>query len=130
MAKEMFVIVRSHFSAIHCWPMCPFEEVSFLKHPHRHIFHVEVKCRIDHEDRNLEFFMVKNRLNIILTELFEGRDLGSLSCEMMAQAITKNLDKALCKMTSIPFNSEKPFYVKSVSVFEDGENGAEVVYAD
>ena len=102
------VIIRTQFEALHAWPNCPIEEVAFLRHPHRHIFHVTVKLPVAHDDRDVEFIVFKR----LLEEYLQGQpmDLGSKSCEMLCIDI-------LAKFEGITY----------VSVFEDNENGAEVI---
>lgn len=101
------IIVKTHFVGIHCWPECPHEEVKFLRSPHRHVFHVTVKAPVKHNDRHLEFFVVKNKLNEFLAKYPE--DLGSMSCEMLCQDI-------ISKFPEFTY----------VCVMEDNENGAEI----
>ena len=108
---KIFIYVQTRFEAIHCWPSCPFEEVSFLRNPHRHEFWVKAKIPVTHTDRDVEFIMAKRKLDALVSELFHGRDLGATSCEMMCQLIIE--------ATILP--------ITSISVFEDGENGAEIV---
>jgi hypothetical protein len=116
---ETFIIVKDQFPALHAWVDCPFEEVSFLRTPHRHVFHVTVKVKVDHDDRAVEFFMLKNTLSSLLHDLFAHRDLGSKSCEMLCHDIKDSL-----KLNY----DEGPLNIHSISVFEDNENGAEVVF--
>lgn len=123
---KKFIVVRSRFQGVHSWPGCPHEEVAFLRHPHRHEFHVEVKLQVGHSDRDLEFFMVKNMLDGIILAEFLGEDLntsilnlGSRSCEMIAEELIAKLTEAL----GFPLQDTPLIYV---SVFEDGENGAVV----
>ena len=111
-----FVIIRTRFEGVHCWPECPFEEVGFLQHPHRHIFHVEVKIPVTHSDRDVEFIMAKRALEDG-TSLDLPRNLGERSCEDLCEAIYKVLKKA-------------EIDVHSVKVFEDNENGAEVIFEE
>jgi len=114
MSKErVFVIVKSAFEAVHSWPECPIDEVAFLRHPHRHIFHVTVKIEVSHDDRDVEFIVFKRKVNEYLEAFYSGKDIGRESCEMIAKEI-------------ISYFSEK-YSIHSVSVFEDNENGAEVV---
>lgn len=113
-----YIIIKDQFSAIHAWDKCPFEEVKFLRWPHRHMFHVTLKIRVSHDDRDLEFFMVKNALSKMLHDLYANRNLGSMSCEMMCKKIREDLK----------YNVDVALDVKSISVFEDNENGAEVVF--
>lgn len=114
LAKKSYIVVRSSFQGLHSWPACPFPEKSFLKNAHRHVFHIEISLRV-YEDRQLEFFMVKDALEEILKE-YHNRDMGSSSCEHLCDIIQYRLFQK-------GFNT-----VSSVSVFEDGENGALNLY--
>ncbi len=104
---KTFIVVRTQFEAIHNWPACPFKSVDFLTHPHRHIFYTEVKWEVSHSDRDKEFIIQKRILIEYLRKNYE-KDLGSMSCEMIAEDILSHLE------------------ADYVSVFEDNENGAEV----
>lgn len=101
------IIINTQFSATHCWPECPIEKVSFLKTPHRHVFHVRMKKKVYHDDRDVEFIHFKNNVEEWINENWDKKDLGTMSCEQMAQELSKRYD---C------------FYVR---VMEDNENGAE-----
>ena len=104
-----FIIVTTNFSAIHHWPECPIEEVRYLREPHRHLFHVTIKAAVSHGDREIEFIDLKNTVNRYLAERYEGKFIGRTSCEDIAEDLLTH------------------FSVESVSVLEDGENGAEVI---
>ena len=113
------VIVRLEVEGIHCWPAAKevFPEVSFLSDPHRHMFHVTLKKRVYHDDRDIEFLLFKRDVLAYLKERYyldiqRIHDFGSKSCEMIAKEL---LDQFRCEY---------------VSVFEDGENGAEVYLGD
>ena len=110
---KIFIIVTSDFAAYHCWKDCPFPAVDFLKHKHRHKFFVKLKLRVHHHDREKEFFLVKAKLNNLINKKYSEKDLGSKSCEMLAREIGSAFVD-----------------VRSVQVWEDNENGAEVVYED
>lgn len=103
-----FIVITTAFSAVHCWKDCPIEGLEFLKNPHRHVFHVVVKFKVTHADRQIEFLDKKKIVNSYLSTNFDNRDLGQMSCEMIAQEIFENFQAAF------------------VSVYEDNENGAEV----
>lgn len=105
-----FVSVRVQFEGLHRWPDAP-EQVAFLKNPHRHIFIITAIKQVFHNDRDVEFFMLRSKIKIFITaEYGEGNpskmlfDLGAKSCEMMAFEILKEFDLYEC------------------SVSEDGEN--------
>lgn len=102
------IIITFQFSAIHAWPGCDVPSVPYLKYPHRHVFHVEMKKKVTHTDRDVEFIDFKEQVLRWVGSNWEGKDLGSMSCEEMAGFLK---DLFLCS------------YVK---VMEDGENGAEV----
>ena len=110
MAKKSFILVRTSFEGIHKWNDAPIE-VDFLKCPHRHIFHVEAKLPVTHDDRQLEFFMVKRILNDIIDKLYPQVEIGQKSCEMIASEIGEEIMKV--------YGFRKDF---SVSVSEDNEN--------
>lgn len=106
------IVVRTTFEGLHCWPECPYEEVAFLRNPHRHLFHVTVKCSVTHSDRELEFFILKRDLDLYIKTL--NYNLGQSSCEDLCNMIYANL------VDNYPT-------INYVSVFEDGENGAELI---
>lgn len=108
------IIVNTQFTALHSWDTCNIPEVMYLKNLHRHVFHVTVKFKVNHDDRDLEFFCVKKDLNTFLKYNFEGKELLGVSCEMLA---IKILDYA-------KLISPGACYVR---VMEDNECGAEVI---
>lgn len=107
---QKFIIVNTRFSAIHCWPDCPISEVSYLRNPHRHEFHVTVKAPVSHDNRQIEFIQLKNKINQFIRKHWEEKDLGSVSCEMLCEELRQQFP--ICK------------YVR---IMEDGENGAEII---
>ena len=108
---KRYITIRDSFEGIHCWPDAP-EEVYFLKSHHRHIFHVRIKLQVHHDDRELEFIMVKRFIKAHYPVL----QMGSVSCEMVAERLIKVL-------------IEKYGYREAeVEVTEDGENGGQVNY--
>lgn len=108
---KTFIYVTAEFTALHCWADCPIEQVEFLKNPHRHKFFVRIKTRVLHDDREKEFFVLKNVLIVHLNLNYQNKNLGSMSCEMMAKEIG-----TLWKD------------IVAVEVWEDNENGAEVEF--
>ena len=110
------IIVTLQVEGIHSWPECPIREVEFLKHPHRHIFHVECKKEVTHDDREIEIIQLKRRIRFYLLEQLgvgykgaEGCNFGRMSCEEIAKDLLKEFELNYCK------------------VLEDNENGAEVL---
>ena len=102
---------------IHCYPAAgtepKLEDVSFLAHPHRHIFHFRVGIEVVHNDRDIEFIQFKRWLE----SLYQGTlELNYKSCEMICDDLyeaiaTRYLDRVI-----------------EISVSEDNENGATIRY--
>lgn len=110
MNKSYYIIVRTQFDGIHQWKDCPFLEVSFLKEPHRHTFIVTAKIQVIHSDRAVEFIKIKRDIDCFISSRYKGliKNLGSRSCEMIAEEIGRYLITAL------------EYKVTSVYVSEDG----------
>lgn len=91
-------------------------DVSFLGHPHRHIFHFRVWIGIHHNDRDIEFIQFKRWLE----ELYNGEQatlqLDYKSCEMMSDE--------LYDMISQKYPNREVW----IEVSEDGENGSFIKY--
>lgn len=100
--------VRNQFPLQHCWPEAP-ACVQFLRNVHRHMMHVTTEIEVFHDDRELEFIMVKDYIQglIDLTN-FPTRT----SCERIAKWLIDELEEKYGKR-----------YIQVV-VEEDGENGA------
>ena len=107
--------VRTDFEGLHCYPNAP-DEVSFLRQLHRHKFEVVLDIEVFHLDRELEFLMVKNRLNQFINDNIIKAD-KHCSCEMYASMII-----------NFVIGLYGPDRNISCEVNEDGENGAFVVY--
>jgi len=112
---KTYIIVRLQVDGIHCWPAAKevFPEVAFLSDPHRHVFHIEAKKEVFHDDRDVEFVMFKRDILDYLRAFYyrsqkRAHDFGAMSCEKIAKDIQKQFD------------------CKSVTVWEDLENGATV----
>lgn len=109
--KKITVWVTTQFIGFHKWPEAP-DKVSFLRNKHRHVFHVRVGVNVTHSNRDVEFFLLQEALNIAaqsyVVSVMEIKE--TLSCEQIAQLFADTLSKQ-CS-------------VCSVTVSEDGENGA------
>jgi len=100
------VWIQTSFEGFHCWKDAP-REVMFLRSDHRHIFHVKLGVQVVHQDRDVEFFQLKKRVDDFIKEHYQGKWFR-YSCEQIAgQLLTK-------------------FDADFVEVSEDGENGATV----
>lgn len=125
------IIVRTQFEGIHCYPDAP-EEVAFLRTPHRHIFHIEVEIETFHDDRELEFIMVKHEIDKFIAigpTVEKNETLGSQSCEIIAKRISAFIKSTylIPEGTVEPrsgWEREEDSRKVNVTVFEDLENGA------
>lgn len=106
--KKTNIVVTLQYEAVHNWPECPFKEVDFLRHPHRHIFFMKCKKEVSHSDRDVEIIMLKREIEKHLDIEYKG-NFGSKSCEMIAESLADLFGLNYC------------------SVLEDNENGAEVI---
>lgn len=110
------ITVRTRFRGAHCYPGAP-APVAFLRHPHRHEFHIEVELSVTHEDRELEFLLVQQFVDGIIDNKWPTvngvKDLGNDSCETVARKVGQELKQEYGAARLV-----------RVSVFEDGENGA------
>jgi hypothetical protein len=102
------IIVNLQFEGIHCWLECPIDDVSFLKYPHRYIFHITCKKEVNHGNRDIEFIMLKREILKTLNNWYPKKDLGRMSCEELALRLITNFNLNYC------------------CVMEDNENGAEI----
>lgn len=130
---KRYIKVHNQFNGVHCWSKCPYDEVKFLKHPHRHVFHVYTKALVEHSDRAVEFFLLQADVQKAIVELY-GRDeiiidkkkvkldrevnldLGERSCEMVCEDLYNTL-----------FAKYKKAIV-SIETSEDNENFAIVEF--
>ncbi len=109
--KSIWVKFRKE--GIHKYPDAP-DDVSFLKYPHRHIFHFKVQVEVFHDDRDIEFIMFKRELE----SLFDDKilELDYKSCEMISDDIAAYIQ------------DKYPGRDITIDVSEDGENGANCYY--
>ena len=89
-------------------------DVSFLGHPHRHIFHFKVAIEVFHDDRDIEFIQFKRWMENMYAD--GTMKLDYKSCEM----ISDDLYVAIAK--------RYPGRRVEIDVSEDGENGSHAVY--
>lgn len=107
------ITVRFKREALHYWADAP-AEVAFLRHPHRHEFLVEVSIRVNHDERELEFFLFRQECEQLCT-IPNGLSEPAVpkSCETFA----KELLTALLQYYRRPM---------TITVSEDGENAATI----
>lgn len=105
---QQFVIAKLQVEGFHNWADA-FDEVSFLRDSHRHIFHIKAKKQVRHGDRDTEFIVLKRRIEKFMNEKWGTPcQFDGMSCEMIALEIYKE------------------FKLESCYVFEDNENGGGV----
>jgi len=113
----------------HNWENCPIDEVDFLRSPHRHMFHFKCWKDVTHDDRDIEFIMMKRRVQAYLRNRF-GKTI-----KVVCGAITHNVE---LDYNMLVFNSMScemiardlidAFNLSKCEVSEDGENGAVLTY--
>ena len=109
--KYESVFCTLQIEGIHNWPECPFEEVAYLRDPHRHIFHIKAYRAVEHSDRDVEFIMLKSAISkYIKNKYYDHKQslcqFGAKSCEMLATELIDAFDLTQCEVS------------------EDGENGS------
>ena len=105
------VFITTSFEGFHCWPDAP-DEVGFLRDRHRHIFHVRLEAEVKHDDRDIEFILLKRAVDIEIKKVINSNDPATQnwSCESWARHLFKKFNATL------------------VEVSEDKENGAIILY--
>lgn len=91
--------------------------MKFLEFPHRHMFHIEVRVSVKHDNRDKEFILLKREVIKYLHSKYYQEELNALdfhkmSCEMIAKDLMF------------------VFHADSVKVSEDDENYALVSLED
>ena len=119
------IIVRTQFEGIHCYPDAP-QAVKYLRNPHRHTFHVEAEIETFHEDRELEFILVKHTIDNYFADT---SNIGKDSCETIATRLQNFLKRYYpVPKEAIAIEMQKightPTRHINIKVFEDNENGA------
>lgn len=104
--------VTHQFEGIHQYEEAP-EAVAFLRYPHRHMFHVTLWLEQFHNERDVEYIMLKRWLADHLTTMVKSGNIPvTSSCETIAELIGYRISEA---------NQGRKV---KVEVTEDGENGA------
>ena len=89
-------------------------DVSFLGHPHRHIFHFRVWIDVFHNDRDIEFIQFKRWLENLYRD--STLSLDYKSCEMISDDLY------------LQIAAKYPGRSVWIEIAEDGENGALIKY--
>ncbi len=116
--RQTQIVVRLEVEGFHCWPEAP-DEVSFLRHRHRHTFEINAMKSVA-GSREIEFILLKREIARRLMREFGVNgpengfpycEFGTMSCEQIADWLMTEFDLRCCEVT------------------EDGENGAVVFEA-
>jgi hypothetical protein len=117
-AAKRFIWVTFRKEGIHCYPAAltdpTLDDVSFLGHPHRHMFHFTVAIEVEHNDRDIEFIQFKRWLEGLYSN--DTLALDHKSCEMIADDLYNQI--------ALKYTDRD---VK-ITVSEDGENGCTIEY--
>lgn len=108
---EREVVIRFTADGWHSWPAAVGER-EYLASVHRHLFYVEVRLAVTHDEREVEF----HDLLAYCRAVFRRGDFGAASCETLAQRLLTAIEHSY------------PGRAASVSVFEDNECGATLRY--
>lgn len=101
MTTEVYCTLQ--VDATHNWPGCPFDEVAYLRDPHRHMFHIKAYKLVTHDDRDTEFIMLKHQIQEYMRVKYydvklHTHVLGSRSCEMIAMELASGFDLTKCEV--------------------------------
>lgn len=113
---QQSIIVKTQLEALHQWLYVPDEHPSYyLKNLHRHLFQIEMRFKVTHADRDLEFIALKQQIDQYLLKTFP-------ICHRSKLAILEN---GSCEMLSMQLLKEfRGYACYWVQVLEDGEMGA------
>lgn len=104
---KMYVVTVNEIEGFHNYPDAPVQ-VAFLKHPHRHIFYIECKLNVSHDNREIEIFIQQDKIKEHLFKKY-GKPcmFKQMSCEMIAIDIINAFPE-----------------IEECKVTEDGKGGA------
>jgi hypothetical protein len=117
MENKSFIYIKTQKEGFHKWDKAPVQ-VSFLRNTHRHIFYFKVFIQLlKHNDREIEFFMFKKEVDIILQTIWMIHNLDiyecdGMSCEMISDELYEHLHKIY------------PDREIKIEISEDNENGS------
>jgi hypothetical protein len=112
------IFVTFQREGIHRYPEAAtnpaLSDVSFLAHPHRHMFHFRVSIQVTENNREIEFIQFKRWLEGLYSA--GTLELDYKSCEMLADELF------------VQIATKYPNRKVVVEISEDGENGAVIEY--
>lgn len=117
------VHVGAQIEGLHHWPDADGPD-NYLRHPHRHLFIVEARIEVLHDDREIEINAAARWLNNLLPTLATTSpmatgpvDFGAQSCEQLAHRITEAITEK--------YGARRRIHTR---VLEDGLLGASVTW--
>ena len=120
MMTKSFIWVTFQKEGIHKYPAAATDpklaEVSFLGNEHRHIFHFRVELEVFHDDRDVEFILLKRELESLYNT--GTLQLNHMSCEMLANEL------------AVYIKERYPSRDITIEVSEDGENGCRIYFSN
>lgn len=112
--KVTLIKVRNEIEMVHLFSKAdPASPTYFLKFPHRHIFKIASKVQVFHDDREVEFFALKQEIQEALLDFKENRNHTDFSCETIAGHLFEFIEET--------FGSSRMIEIEAS---EDGENSA------
>lgn len=113
--SDATIFVRFTSAGFHRWAGAPAGR-SYLADRHRHLFHVEVRMQVAHDNREVEFHDLLDRSRLIFEGFSVDGNFGAHSCEMLARELGRGLVE----------HYRRPV---TIIVSEDNECGAQVEVA-
>ena len=108
----MKIEIKEIVLGTHYWEDCPFDEVVFLRNEHHHDFTIFVSCDVEHNDRDIEFIMLRIWLKKFIKNTYMVDNEIVRFCGRSCEMISSEIKEALIKQYS-----DKNW---KVSVSEDG----------
>ncbi|UTS52033.1 hypothetical protein [Synechococcus phage BUCT-ZZ01] len=114
--KSKFITVRTEKEGFHFYPNAGSIDprIKFLENEHRHLFKIELTIQVWHDDRELEFFLIKWELQDFINKQYK---FNHKSCEMIADDILEYF--------KAKYGDKRNYFV---TVSEDGESDGSVVW--
>ena len=108
MDKSIWVTFQ--VEGLHQWK----ESTTYLKYPHRHLFHFRVEVGVMGSNREIEFIGFRREVKEYVQRVLLPDVVITKSCEMLAEDLVHRL---------LEMYGDRDY---TVEVSEDGENGAKV----
>ncbi len=87
MVDQTTVEIRLPLEGFHNWPGA-IDQVSFLKHPHRHTFVIRAGFKVKHDDRDKEIFILRDMVSTWIEKHYgKPAQFGPMSCESIARVL-------------------------------------------